>query len=211
VDLPDPPPRAAPKSAKLPLIIGGGLLLACALCLVGIWQNEFGRAFIEGFATGAFEKAAPADVRQPKTHSGSTCSFRYPGNWDLAPDPDFGPERAFDISAPAQGSVNIYLLPPDTHLPTMVEAMVAEFESQPLLIQNPRRHPLRGWGSHEEAEGVELRGLMALMPARIRVASFATEKGAVVICEIRFDEDERMAKPGFDLIAESFELGEVKD
>jgi len=128
-------------------------------------------------------------------------SLKYPGNWEVdTSDPDFDPDTTFDINAPAQGTVIVQFFDPQT---TPQEAADAIAEKMKKLVLKRTETSFETWGK-QKGYGIQLRGFLYAGIANIRVFGLSNDHATVVIIEMRYDEDERINRRGYDLIAESF-------
>ena len=196
----EPELDAAPRPRTALFLGGGAALVVLTLCVVGAAKNPMVRAF----ASGAMQKSGPADVRNPKTFTGARCSLRYPGNWVIdTSDEDYDPAASFSIDAPGQGSVFIQLFDPEIEPEALVESIADNLRGS--LIQGEQTTRFELWG-RQQGVGKQLSGTIFFMPGRFRLFSFRNERSTVVVMETRFNEDETLARAGFDLIEQSFEL-----
>ena len=60
------------------------------------------------------------------------------------------------------------------------------------------------WGGAGAA--LEGKGTLFLLPGRIRVAVFPGKTATCIVTELRFNDDERMNKAGYDLIERSLKF-----
>lgn len=183
------------------LIVLGCIWLSALAVLValGYW---LGPHALREIAVGIFERARPADIRHPREMSSRYFSFKYPGNWKVdTADPDYDPENYFDIDAPAQGSVIVQFFDPQI---TPQEGADAIVEKMKKLMLNRTENSFETWGK-QKGYGIHLRGFLVVGIASIRVFGLGNAHATVVIIEMRYDEDERNNRRGYDLIAESFQ------
>ncbi len=170
-----------------------------ALIALGCW---LGPHALREIAVGIFERARPADIQHPREISSRYFTFKYPGNWKVdTTDPDYDLDTYFGIDAPAQGSVIVQFFDPQI---TPQEGADAIAEKMKKLLLNRTETPFETWGK-QKGYGIHLRGFLAVGIASIRVFGLGNPQATVVIIEMRYDEDERINRPGYDLIAESFE------
>lgn len=200
-ETPEPvPPPARPRSL-LPVACGAFVLLVCGACLVAALLSPVVRAGL----TGAFQQAAPADVDSPQTFRGPRCTLSYPGNWYVdEADEDYDPASYFSIDAPAQGSVSFWILDPDADVEAMVDSIAEELDGG--MVRDTVRTRFERYGSHL-GYGLQLEGTLALFPGRFRLFGGRGEGAAFVVMETRFDEDEAWTVLGYELVADSLELG----
>lgn len=203
-----PPPATPAQTARGPSFTLGCLVGAAVGSLVagacgffaGIAATREGMAIISGVT----ERSAAADTANPIVIERAAFRLRYPGNWSVdTKDPDYDPDRYFDLNAPAQGKVLFHILPARADAAAIVDNMIESYTSR--LMTGAQRMPLTAWGGHQ-GQGVELRGKILIAPGRLRAFTFSNEVTAVVVTEIRYDEDEQFNRAGYDLIESSFEL-----
>jgi hypothetical protein len=181
------------------------ILLGCiwlsalsVLIALGYW---LGPRTLRDMALAVFEVASPADIQHPREMSSRYFSFKYPGNWKVdTTDPDYDPDTTFNIDAPAQGSVIVQFFDPQI---TPQEGADAIAEKMKKLLLNRTENPFETWGN-QKGYGIQLRGFLVVGIASIRVFGLGNDQATVVIIEMRYDEDERINRRGYDLIAESF-------
>lgn len=169
-----------------------------ALVALGYW---LGPHALREIAFGIFERARPADIQHPKEMSNRYFSFKYPGNWKVdTTDPDYDPDTYFDINAPAQGSVIVQFFDPQITPQAGADAIAEKMKK---LLLNRTETPFETWGK-QKGYGIQLRGFLVVGIASIRVFGLGNDQATVVIIEMRYDEDERNNRRGYNLIAESF-------
>ena len=168
------------------------------LVALGYW---LGPRTLRDMALAIFEVARPADLQHPKTIASRYFTMKYPGNWKVdTTDQDYDPDVSFDINAPAQGTVMVHVLTPHV---TPQEGTDAIAEKMKKLLLNRTETPFETWGK-QKGYGIHLRGFLVVGIASIRVFGLGNAHVTVVIIEMRYDEDERINRRGYDLIAESF-------
>ncbi|MDF1561874.1 MAG: hypothetical protein P1V51_02450 [Deltaproteobacteria bacterium] len=183
------------KTAVFLLGMGAGLLVGggCGV-MVGIFSTEAGMNIL----TGALESSEPAEVSSPQTLRGRYFTLDYPGNWRVdTDDADYDPDGYFDLNAPGQGKVMIYIVPPESP----VEGILAEWEQNLTtnIVSDHERRTFTTWGRFE-GTGVELDGRLLVAEGRVRMFGTLGEPRGLAIMEMRYDEDEANNGPGYDLI-----------
>ena len=168
------------------------------LVALGYW---LGPRTLRDMALAVFEVARPADIQHPREMSSRYFSFKYPGNWKIdTTDPDYDPDTYFSIDAPAQGTVIVQFFVPQITPQAGADAIAEKMKK---LLLNRTETPFETWGK-QKGYGINLRGFLVVGIASIRVFGMGNAHATVVIIEMRYDEDERINRPGYDLIAESF-------
>ena len=67
------------------------------------------------------------------------------------------------------------------------------------LVLNRTENPFETWGN-QKGHGIQLRGFLVAGIASIRIFGLGNDRATVVIIEMRYDEDERNNRRGYDLI-----------
>jgi hypothetical protein len=187
------------KKRTIFIVLGCIWLSALSVLIpLGYW---LGPHALREIALGMFERVRPADIQHPREMSSRYFSFKYPGNWKVdTSDPDYDPDTTFDIDAPSQGSVIVQFFDPQI---TPQEGVDAIAEKMKKLVLNRTENPFEKWGK-QKGYGIQLRGFLFAGIASIRIFGLGNSQATVVIIEMRYDEDERNNRNGYDLIAESF-------
>ena len=187
------------KKRTIFIVLGCIWLSALSVLLaLGYW---LGPRTLRDIAFGIFEISRPADLQQTHTLSNRYFSLKYPGNWKIdTSDPDYDPDSSFDINAPAQGTVIVQFFDPQT---TTQEAADAIAEKMKKLVLKRTENPFDSWGK-QKGYGIQLRGFLYAGISSIRIFGLGNSQATIVIIEMRYDEDERNNRRGYDLIAESF-------
>ena len=187
------------KKRTIFIVLGCIWLSALSVLIaLGYW---LGPRTLRDMALAVFEVARPADIQHPREMASRYFSFKYPGNWKVdTTDQDYDPDVSFDINAPAQGTAMVHVLTPHV---TPQEGTDAIAEKMKKLLLNRTETPFETWGN-QKGYGINLRGFLVVGIASIRVFGLGNAHVTVVIIEMRYDEDERINRPGYDLIAESF-------
>ena len=179
-------------------IIGVSLLLFLTFWL--------GSHSVKQIISGTFEVSQPADIRHATEMTNKYFSMQYPGNWRIdTTDPDYDPDKYFDINAPAQGKVFVYIFAPHAIPQQAVDTIV---ESTRKVVANRKESRFESWGPHK-GYGIQLQGLVVAMNTRVRVFGLGNSQATVVIVEMRYDKDEVNNKNGYDLIAQTFKFKDL--
>jgi hypothetical protein len=158
---------------------------------------------VQQIVSGTFEISEPADVQNAAEITNECLSLQYPGNWRIdTADPDYDPDKYFDINAPGQGKVMVHVFPPRVTPQQGVDAMVQNLKK---LVRNAKETPYESWGPHT-GYGIELTGFILVGSGRIRSFGLGNSQATVVIVELRYDEDEANNKAGYELISQTFRL-----
>lgn len=187
------------KKRTIFIVLGCIWLSALSVLIaLGYW---LGPRTLRDIAVGIFEISRPADLQKTHTLSNRYFSLKYPGNWTIdTRDPDYDPDTYFDINAPAQGTVIVQIFDPQV---TPQEGVATIVEPMKKLVLKRTETSFDSWGK-QKGHGIQLRGFLFAGIARIRVFGLGNDRATVVIIEMRYDEDERNNRRGYDLIAESF-------
>ena len=187
------------KKRTIFIVLGCIWLSALSVLIaLGYW---LGPRTLREMALAVFEVARPADIQHPREMSSRYFTFKYPGNWKVdTTDPDYDPDTTFNIDAPAQGTVIVQFFVPQITPQAGADAIAEKMKK---LLLNRTETPFETWGK-QKGYGINLRGFLVVGIASIRVFGLGNDQATVVIIEMRYDEDERINRPGYDLIAESF-------
>ena len=179
-------------------IIGVSLLL-----LLAFW---LGPHSVQQIVSGTFEVSQPADIRHTTEMTNRYFSMQYPGNWRIdTADPNYDPDKYFDIHAPAQGMVVVRVFAPHAIPQQAVGTIV---ENMRKFVVNGKESRFESWGPHK-GYGLQLQGFAFAGNARVRAFGLGNSQASVVIVEMRYDEDEVNNRNGYDLIAQTFKLKDL--
>ncbi len=146
------------------------------------------------------------NVEQPELLDRPGFSLSYPANWDIdTEDEDYDPDYSFAIASlngDAKVWFQIYEEPIDTE--AHAEAAFAAYAS---AWQDVRPEPISRWGNHE-GYGYRFEMVFKGMPCVGRMFSAGTEAASFNVLEVAAAAEHATQSPGFDLIAETFELKE---
>ena len=185
-------------------LVGVGLVCALGGCVIGFVLGGLATKVGWKILTGSLESAAPADVTRPALITRPAFSLSHPGNWTIdTQDEDYDPDAYFDINAPAQGKIIFRVGPPAIGSPESVDGTISAMTER--LVQNATLTSYTTWGSYS-GHGLEARGKILVTHGRVRAFGWSTDAVGVLVTEIRYDEDEVLNKPGYDLIESSFRL-----
>lgn len=154
-------------------------------------------AFIAGYG-------AAADVKNPRSFSSATMQFDYPGNWDIPGGDDFDPEVSVTVE-PVQDAAILFTIYPSNrpHQDEVADTLAAFGET---FGQIDEVGEFTQWGG---LEGYGKEALAHLKSEVYRTRVFVHSIGEYERLEVReivLVDDEEKLRPGFDLIASSFQL-----
>lgn len=148
------------------------------------------------------DERAP-DLLAPRVYESRRFRLSYPGNWGVVEAEGEG--EGCSIHSPGHSLLQINIFEPTVPADEALEAHAEAFSDT--LTRGFERDEVAGWGSLE-ARGLRLRGpLLAHVPGELRIFAAASEAATAVIIEQIYDEDRGLVRPGFAMIASSFELG----
>ncbi|MBW3624641.1 MAG: hypothetical protein KY468_14645 [Armatimonadetes bacterium] len=169
--------------------------------ITGVASTKFGQEMLEGMVS--WEQRA--NVKDAKTYTSKTLTFRYPGNWKLeTQDPDFHAEYYIPLETPGGAAVYFTLHNGKSDVKEYVEEHANTYVQS--LVTDPKRRRIRRWGSYE-GYGVEIRGrIRHINRGGVTIFSHSGETRTLFVTEIYYDDDLAKVKPGFELIRQTFQL-----
>lgn len=171
----------------------------------GVAFTNLGRGGLEDVLV--FDDEEHADVEQSKHLERDGFQLDYPINWSIdEEDEDYDPDRLFSVDSPGSSYVMFAIGKLGDEPEELLAGQVLAFEG---LLDRPTRKNFGQYGNASGA-GAELKGSMMGIPTTIRLFSFVDGENAVMVTEQCPDEDLEMAKPGLEMIENSFELKPVE-
>lgn len=146
-----------------------------------------------------------ADVKNPKKWDQHGISFTYAGNWEVdTEDEDFDAESFISVNSSGECVfiVSIHEGPLDPELAT--ESFAKEMTALLMPAGPARTTPFKKWGQYEGV-GNTYQGLLLIVPGTLRIFSHRKNLDSFTIVEQCFEEDMAKARPGFQLIEQSFQ------
>ncbi len=182
------------------------VMLPCGLGIgffLGMSTSGFGENFFNQLNTfpQVVIEEEPADIDNPQDFEGERFRLKYPGNWTLVED-DAGSEtgRSFSIHSLGGSYAKITVYDHETDPQQNVDEAAESVD-----FSSPDEHPLEVWGEFF-GKGVLLLDIHSQYLSQVRIFSHSNETSSFLVIEHRDSTPSEATEPGFDLIAESFEL-----
>lgn len=171
---------------------------------LGISSTELGKEIFNeiGVVPGEFaNEEEPADVANPQDLEGKLYRLKYPRNWTL--DENYSRENEYYLSVDSPGGsyaiFTIYDCKTDT------QKNVDNAESHGYEFTSPVRESFETWGKFS-GKGVVIKDKWSRNTTEIRIFSHSTDTSGFMVVEYRYSSPMQRVEPGFELIADSFEL-----
>jgi len=149
------------------------------------------------------ESEQPADVNNPKTIIWNSYTCEYPGNWKVEPlDQDLGYEAGITIEGSGSGSLIILKEIDNSSYNDFTDGIVEQ-------LKDFQSTPITEWGNLP-GKGQKLSGDHKEIKLPVKITIFKPESASppYILAEHFADEEEKLVKPGFELIRSTFKLVE---